>query len=182
MPLLFLILYKDRLMILNTLKAVTNLAESSLGLVNTALNAGACGINSLNQAVQPNPEPSNSYDSMATTSFLRQSFTKYHTKPVQPKITSEYISIEDNYVVIGKDTKYSTNVPMNQVDKLISVLKNPKMIYLLQDLYMQITRGETIQSLTLDTVTLWTDVQANQQEWLDVLDVLLDTQRDLIFN
>ncbi len=117
----------------NILRSTSNVVDGVLNIVNTGVNATACGLNTLNQEIKEIAEPLTEAQkflqqpSMAME-FLNQNKSSGFNKEPSPFLKEyEHIGIKNEVIVIknGDDT-YVTELTEEQYPKVISGMKSAK--------------------------------------------------------
>lgn len=150
-------------MIGQTFKSATGLIEGVLGLVNTGLTAGVCGLNTLNQEIKQlgserqltETEKFLQQPSLAME-FIKGSTSNFNKVVIEPEKQYKHIFVYENVIAFGSDeTIYKTNIDKRYYKDVIQMMYYAKNILN----YLEIKETGVADRFTLtngkQSVVLW---------------------------
>ena len=153
-----------------TFRNATGLLDGVLSLVNTGLNAGVCGLNTLNQEIKDLSEPQTeaqkylAQPSLAQQMFTSNKFGKVNIEPVKPKYN--IITVHSNVIAFKDidDSIYQTNVEAKYYNVITEMMLHAKNV--LNYLEVMSTGKADVFSLTngKQSIVLWNDLQNEDPE------------------
>lgn len=153
-------------MISGLFKAIGTLASESVNLVNTTANIGGCAVNLLNQEIK------------GITEAFEQTNSPFGS--IKPKVKESQYVLHNGQFVIFTDNDDVFVTEEKDKSKVLMSLNSPKGVIDVIDMIEQTLQNNIPTNITVGNVTLWSNVQATQQETLDMLKFLYMIQKDLV--